>query len=67
MNAAADGGAFWDTGDDRSRAFAPAAHATVLPLEPRPAPPTRDISRFAAHEETATAAPFLRTVARAAR
>ena len=64
MHAAA--GPFWDTGDDRSQVFAPVANATPLPLKVAAAPLPRDLSRFAANEETAAAALFLRSAMRAA-
>ena len=65
MNTAADRGPYWDTGDDRSQVFAPVASATTLPLKAAPAPMPRDRSRFAANEETAAAALFLRSAMRA--
>jgi len=65
MHGAADRGAFWDTGDDRSQVFAPVANATTLPLKGAAAPLPRDLSRFAANEEAAAATLFLRSAMRA--
>lgn len=67
MHTAADRGPLWDTGDDRSQVFAPIASVGTVPLRVRTAPPSRDISRFAANEEMAAAVLFLRSAARAAR
>ena len=55
MHAAADGGPFWDTGDDRSQAFAPAA--ALRPVKAR-LPVSRNLAEAAANDEPALEALF---------
>ena len=66
MDAAADRGPLWDTGDDRSPVFAPVASAAVLSVPGRVPLSSRARAEPAVNEEPALEALFLPMAARAA-